>query len=72
MWLHYSRDGQVEYNKFQALKKNGWTLRNTIVVQKTVPNTFFAVIVFGGGYAGIQQLPPENCGMTEGNITFVT
>ena len=67
VWLHFRKDG-FDYYKFQEVKRNGWTLRNTIVVQKSVPSTFFAAIVYGGGYAGIQQLDSINCGSEEGSM----
>ena len=63
--LRYEKEGHDKSN-FQKIKREGWILRNTIVVRKTVPSTYFAVIVFGGGYAGLQQWPNFMCNQTKG------
>lgn len=65
VWLEYTEDG-YDRAKFQKIKRNGWILKNTIVVQKTVPATYFSVIIYGGGYAGIQQLDNRFCGQSKG------
>jgi hypothetical protein len=67
VWLDYSKEG-FGPEKWQALKRNGWILEDSVIVQKSVPNTYFSTVVFGGGYSGIQQHPSESCGITEGNF----
>ena len=67
VWMKYTKDG-YDYWMFQNIKRNGWALKNTIIVQKSVPNTFFATIVYGGGYAGIQQLDNKRCNQETGNV----
>ena len=69
VWLHYTKEG-FGPEKWQAIKKNGWILEDSVIVQKSVPNTYFSTIIYGGGYAGIQQHPSESCGITEGNHLF--
>ena len=65
--LDFSRDG-FDRRKWKKVSKNGWTLENTIVVQKSVQNTFFMTVGYGaGGYAGIQQ-PSRICGKKEGKL----
>ena len=66
--LKYKKLG-YDFERFQKIKKNGWTLKNTIVVLESVPATFFATIVYGGGYAGVQQLDNKDCNQVEGNYT---
>ena len=66
--LDFSRDG-FDRRKWKKVSKNGWTLENTIVVHKSVQNTFFMTVGYGqGGYAGIQQQPSRKCGKKEGKI----
>ena len=43
-------------------RRNWWIIENTIVVEKTVPSTYFGVIQLPGIYAGLQQLPSSECG----------
>ena len=44
------------------IKRNWWVVSNSIVVQKTVPSTYFGVIQIPGIYAGLQQLKDVECG----------
>ena len=69
--LDFSRDG-FDRRKWKKVSKNGWMLENTIVVHKSVQNTFFMTVGYGqGGYAGIQQQPSWKCGKKEGkNISI--
>ena len=69
--LYFTRDG-FDRSKWSAISKNGWMLENTIVVHKSVKRTFFETVGYGGGYAGIQQLPSRSCGMSKGKtITYL-
>ena len=43
------------------MKRNWWKIEQTIIVHKTVPSTFFGVIHIPGIYAGLQQLPDNDC-----------
>ena len=63
--LDFSKDG-FDRIKWLKVYKKGWTLENTIIVQKSVKTTFFETVGYGGGYAGIQQHPSSSCHMTEG------
>ena len=63
--LRYEKAGYDE-KKFQQIKREGWVLKNSIVVQKTVPSTYFAVIMFDGGYTGLQHWPNFMCNETKG------
>ena len=56
VWLEYSKEG-FDRVKWQKVKVGGWTLENSVIVKKTVRNTYFSTIIYGGGYAGIQQQP---------------
>jgi len=61
----FSKDGYGP-NKWSQVYKNGWILEDSIIVHKSVMNTYFCTVGYGGGYAGIQQHPSESCGKTEG------
>ena len=43
------------------MKRNWWSIEQTIIVHKTVPSTYFGVIQIPGIYAGLQQLPNNEC-----------
>ena len=43
------------------MKRNWWSIEQTIIVRKTVPSTYFGVIQIPGVYAGLQQLPNSEC-----------
>ena len=44
------------------IKRNWWVVSNSIVVEKTVPSTYFGVVQIPGIYAGLQQLKEVECG----------
>ena len=58
--LLFSKDG-YGHEKFENIKRNGWMLENTIVVRKSIPSTYFAVLQIIGVYAGVQELEPKFC-----------
>ena len=54
------------------IKRNWWVVSNSIIVQKTVPSTYFGVIQIPGVYAGVQQLKDVECGKTfEGKYMMI-
>ena len=63
--LRYEK-ADYDKKKFQQIRREGWVLKNSIVVQKTVPSTYFAVIMFDGGYTGLQHWPNFMCNQTKG------
>ena len=63
--LRFEKSG-YDKKMFQQIKREGWVLKNSIVVQKTVPSTYFAVIMFDGGYTGLQQWPNFMCNQNKG------
>ena len=51
----------LSYEILNRMKRNWWMIKQTIIVHKTVPSTYFGVIQIPGIYAGIQQLPDNEC-----------
>ena len=49
------------------MKRNWWIIEQTVVVHKTVPSTYFGAIQLPGIYAGLQQLPDNECDHRKNN-----
>lgn len=49
------------------MKRNWWMIEQTIIVHKTVPSTYFGAIQLPGIYAGLQQLPDNECDQRKSN-----
>ena len=49
------------------MKRNWWIIEQTVVVHKTVPSTYFGAIQLPGIYAGLQQLPDNECDHRKSN-----
>ena len=66
--LLFSSNGFIR-KKFDKI--NWWVLKNTIIVRKTIPSTYFAVMQIPGVYAGVQQLKSKFCGNHQGTYKLI-